>query len=201
MNWDKAANYNREVSFQGRLDKVLERQKIKIRDNNIKLTGTPEDVLVIKRKTTENGDLISKVIEDQKLINCIFPVLKNVPIRQITQEFEKGYKLTALVAAHGEGDKQGQGKKTDNQTVLNLVVPLDAGINIGDTIIRVFVQDNINSCSVMIFEVIELLADFSNNAPLTTTARIALSNDPVDLNKPSYQLIMAMAKRRLAANY
>jgi hypothetical protein len=78
---------------------------------------------------------------------------------------------------------------------------MDANINMGDQIIRVMVQDTINSCSVMVFDVIELLADFSNNSPLGIKARVALSTQPVDLTKPAYKMIMAMAKRRLEANY
>ena len=50
MNWSDSCNYDREVSWQGRLDKTLERQKRKLNDNRIKHTGIPEDVLVIKRK-------------------------------------------------------------------------------------------------------------------------------------------------------
>lgn len=201
MNWENAANYNREVSFQGRLDKVLERQKRKLRDNLVKLTGTPEDVLVIKRKTTVNGDLISKVITDQKLINCIFPVLKEVPIRKVTQEFEGGYSLTALVAAHGNGSEKGQRDPTKGLTTMDVIVPFDADIDVNDTIVRVFVQEEIQASTIMVFEVIDLLSDFSNNAPLSMTARVAISTDPIDLNKPSYQLIMTLARRRLAAHY
>lgn len=203
MNWENAANYEREVSFQGRLDKVLERQKIKLRDNRIKLTGTPEDVLVINRKATVNGDLISKVITDQKLVNCIFPVLKEVPIRKVTQEFEEGYKMTALVSAQGNSSTNGLQKQyTKGLTVFDVVLPFDSKIDIGDTIVRVFVQsEDLQASTIMLFEVIDIVADFSNNAPLTTTAKVAISSDPVDLNKPSYQLIMILAKRRLEANY
>lgn len=201
MNWDNVCNRDREVSFQGRLDKVLERQKIHLRDNLIKLTGTPEDVLVVKRKTTVNGDLISKTIIDQKIVNCIFPVLKNVPIRKVTQEFEGGYKMTALVASYGNGSEKGQGEVTKDLTTLSAIVPLDAAIDKDDTIIRVFVQEEKQASSIMIFEVVDLLADFSNNAPLTATIKLAISTDPVDLNKPSYQLIQTLARRRLEANY
>lgn len=201
MNWENAANYNREVSFQGRLDKVLERQKIKLHDNSIRLTGIPEDVLVIKRKTTINGDTISKVITDQKLVNCIFPVLKDLPVRKVTKEFENGYTLTSLVSAHGEGGAKGQSKDTKDITTIDVLVPLDSNIDVDDTFIRVFVQETVKTSTVMVFNVVEVMSDFSNNAPLNLKVRLAISTDPIDLNKPSYQLITALAKRRLAANY
>lgn len=201
MDWENCCNYKREVSFQGRLDKTLERQKIKLRDNLIKLTGTPEDVLVVKRKTTINGDLISKVITDQKIVNCIFPILKDVPIRKVTKEFEDGYTLTSLVSAYGDGSEKGQKESTKGITTFDIIVPFDSDIDIGDTLIRVFVQESVKASTVMVFEVLEILSDFSNNAPLTTKVRVAISNDPIDLSKPSYKLIMALSKRRLAANY
>lgn len=201
MDWENCCNYKREVSFQGRLDKTLERQKIKLRDNLIKLTGTPEDVLVVKRKTTVNGDLISKVITDQKITNCIFPILKDVPIRKVTKEFEDGYTLTSLVSAYGDGSEKGQKESTKGITTFDVIVPFDSDIDIGDTIIRVFVQESVKASTVMVFEVLEILSDLSNNAPLTTKVRVAISNDPIDLSKPSYKLIMALSKRRLAANY
>lgn len=201
MDWENCCNYKREVSFQGRLDKTLEKQKIKLRDNLIKLTGTPEDVLVVKRKTTVNGDLISKVITDQKITNCIFPILKDVPIRKVTKEFEDGYTLTSLVSAYGDGSEKGQKESTKGITTFDVIVPFDSDIDIGDTIIRVFVQESVRASTVMVFEVLEILSDLSNNAPLTTKVRVAISNDPIDLSKPSYKLIMALSKRRLAANY
>jgi hypothetical protein len=201
MDWENCCNYKREVSFQGRLDKTLERQKIKLRDNLIKLTGTPEDVLVVKRKTTINGDLISKVITDQKIVNCIFPILKDVPIRKVTKEFEDGYTLTSLVSAYGDGSEKGQKESTKGITTFDIIVPFDSDIDIGDTLIRVFVQESVKASTVMVFEVLEILSDLSNNAPLTTKVRVAISNDPIDLSKPSYKLIMALSKRRVAANY
>lgn len=200
MNWENAVNYTREVSFQGRLDKVLEKQKIKLHDNSIRLTGVPEDVLVIKRKTTINGDTISKVITDQKLVNCIFPVLKDLPVRRITKEFESGYTLTSLVAAHGEGGNKGA-KDTKDITTIDVLVPLDSNIDIDDTLIRVFVQEDVKASTVMVFNVVDIVSDFSNNAPLNLKIKVSVSTEPVDLNKPSYQLIIALAKRRLAANY
>lgn len=200
MNWEKAINVKREVSFQGRLDKILERQKIKLNDNLIKLTGTPEDVIVIKKKTTQNGDIISKVIVDQKLINIIFPPLKDVPVRRITTEFEKGYKLVSLISSYGEGSDKGLGKNQKDLTSIDITVPLDSDLNVGDEIIRVFVQENLVS-SIMVFDVLEITADMSNNAPLNLKAKIALSTEPIDMNKPTWQLITALSKRRLAANY
>lgn len=201
MDWSNSCNYEREVSWQGRLDKTLERQKRKLNDNRIKHTGIPEDVLVIKRKNTVNGDKISKVIVDQKLVNIIFPVLKDIPIRKVSREFGKGYTLTALINAHGEGSEKGQGQEQKDLTTIDVLAPIDSDLEVEDTIVRVFVNEQVKTSTVIVFTVREVLADMSNNAPLNLKAKLSIDTEPIDLNKPSYQMIVALAKRRLAANY
>ncbi len=201
MDWSDSCNYDREVSWQGRLDKTLERQKRKLNDNRIKHTGIPEDVLVIKRKNTINGDKISKVIVDQKLINIIFPVLKDIPVRQVSREFGNGYTLTALVNSHGEGSGKGQGTEQKDLTTIDVYAPIDSNLEVEDTIVRVFVNEQVKTSTVIVFTVRDVLADMSNNAPLNLKAKLSIDTEPIDLNKPSYQMIVALAKRRLAANY
>ena len=201
MNWENACNRDRQVSFQGRLDKVLEKQKIRLRDNLIKLTGTPEDVLIMHEKTTSDGDPVSTVIKGNKVVNCIFPQLKNVPIRKVTTEFGEGYTLTNLVASQGEGSEKGQGQQQKELTTVEVIFPLDADINKGDKVVRVFVQENVQANTIMVFDVIEILGDFSNNRALTMTARLALSTKPIDVTKPIYKLINVMAERRAAVSY
>lgn len=201
MNWDSACNYDREVSFQGRLDKTLERQKRKLNDNRIMLAGVPEDVIVCKEKRTKNGDKISRVIVDQKLVNIIFPVLKDLPVRKISTEFEKGYTLTSLVSAHGEGSEKGQGKPEKNLTQFDVLVPFYTDIDVDDIVVRVFVQEEVQHSTVMTFKVVETLSDYSNNAPLNLKLRLAIMTEPLDMTKEVWQLIVALSKRRLAAKY
>lgn len=201
MNWDNVANYDREVSWQGRLDKTLERQKRKLNDNKIRLTGVPEDVLVIKTKRTKNSDKISDVIVDASLINLIMPVLKDIPVRQVMREFSKGYTLECLPNSYGEGSEKGQGAEQKELTTYTVYAPYDSKLTVDDKIIRVFVDEQVQTSTVIVFNVVEVLSDFSNNASLNLKAKIAISTEPIDLTKPSYQLIQAMAKRRLAANY
>lgn len=201
MNWDNVTNYDRQVSYQARLDKVVERQKIKLRDNMIKLTGTPEDVLIIHRKKTVTGDDVSAVIKENKIVNCIFPILKDVPIRKVTTEFGQGYTLTNIVSAYGDGSEKGLGKDQKDITTLDVTFPVSADINTGDILVRVFVQETVQQNTVMVFDVIDTMASFSNNVALTMTAKLALSTRPIDLNKPLYKLICRMAERRVAVNY
>ena len=201
MNWENACNRDRQVSFQGRLDKILEKQKIRLRDNLIKITGTPEDVLVMYEKTTSDGDPVSTVIKENKVVNCIFPQLKRVPLRKVTTEFGEGYTLTNLVASMGEGSEKGQGAQQKELTTVEVEFPLDADINVGDKIVRVFVQENVRANTIMVFDVIDTFGDFSNNRALTMTAKLALSTKPVDVTKPIYKLISVMAERRAEVGY
>lgn len=201
MNWEKSSNYNRQCSYQARLDKVVERQKIRLRDNLIQITGIPEDVLIIHKKTTSTGDDASTVIKGNKIVNCIFPPLKDVPIRKVVTEFGEGYILTNIVSSYGEGNEKGVGKEQKDITTIDVTFPVGADINVGDMLVRVFVQETVQQNTVMVFDVIDIMASFSNNVALTMKAKVALSTRPIDLNKPLYKLICRMAERRVAVNY
>ena len=201
MNWDNCVNDIRMVTFQGRLDKTLEDQKRRLHDNAIKLEGTPEDIIVVKTTRTEDGDPITDVVTSHKVVNVKFPILKDIPIRRITKEFEKGYKINALVSAYGEGADKGLGKEQKDLTTMIIEAPFDSNIDVDDRLVRVFVQKDTNSSTCMIFDVIDMLSDFSNNAPLTIKLVISLSTRKVDFDKPLYKLIKATAERRAILGY
>lgn len=197
-------NRDRVVYWQARLDKKTEKARRRIRDSNLKNVSTPEDVIVIREKTNEEGDIKETIISEFKVCNVLFPVLKDIPIKKVSNEFEDGYTITSLVAANGDKDDQKTGVNS-----IDLVVPLDADINRGDNIVRVFVgneQDQASSSTVMIFKVAELKADMSNNAPLAMKATVVLSSEAFDAldaeTRPKFvKTVKLMAKRRLAAGY
>ena len=136
-----------------------------------------------------------------QIINIIFPVLKDIPVRQVSREFGNGYTLTALVNSHGEGSGKGQGTEQKDLTTIDVYAPIDSNLEVEDTIVRVFVNEQVKTSTVIVFTVRDVLADMSNNAPLNLKAKLSIDTEPIDLNKPSYQMIVALAKRRLAANY
>lgn len=197
-------NRDRVVYWQARLDKKTETARRMIRDSNLKNVSTPEDVLVIREKVNEEGDVKETVVHEFKVCNILFPVLKDIPVKKVSNEFEDGYTITSLVAANGDKDEQ---KTAVNGIDIN--VPLDADINRGDNIVRVFVgneQDQASSATVMVFKVTELKADMSNNAPLAMKATIVLSSEAFDAmdaeSRPKFvKTVKLMAKRRLAAGY
>ena len=201
MNWDNCVNDIRMVTYQGRLDKTLESQRQRLHDNAIKLEGTPEDVIVVKTTRTEDGDPITDQVTSHKVVNMKFPILKDIPVRKVTKTFDKGYKINALVSAFGEGADKGLGKEQKDLTTYQVDVPIDSEIDVDDRIVRVFVQKDTNASTCMIFDVLEVLSDFSNNAPLTLKLVIALATRPVDFNKPLYKLIKATAERRAILGY
>lgn len=201
MNWDNCVNDIRMVTYQGRLDKTLESQRQRLHDNAIKLEGTPEDVIVVKTTRTEDGDPMTDQVTSHKVVNMKFPILKDIPVRKVTKTFEKGYKINALVSAYGEGADKGLGKEQKDLTTYQVDVPIDSEIDVDDRIVRVFVQKDANASTCMIFDVLEVLSDFSNNAPLTLKLVIAIATRPVDFNKPLYKLIKATAERRAILGY
>lgn len=201
MNWDNCVNDIRMVTYQGRLDKTLESQRQRLHDNAIKLEGIPEDVIVVKTTRTEDGDPMTDQVTAHKVVNMKFPILKDIPVRKVTKTFEKGYKINALVSAYGEGADKGLGKEQKDLTTYQVDVPIDSEIDVDDRIVRVFVQKDANASTCMIFDVLEVLSDFSNNAPLTLKLVIAVATRPVDFNKPLYKLIKATAERRAILGY
>ena len=200
MNWDKAAQYDRTVFFQGRLDKKLESQKIKLHDNLISLAGRPEDVIILADRKDSNGVSTSKIVKAHIVTNVIFPVLKEVPVRRVSQEFDSGYTIDNLVSAYGSGDEKGHGEDQKDLTTIILRAPLKSEIAVGNKLVKVMVQEGkVNT--VMVFDVLEVLADFSDNSPLSMSFRVALSSEPIDPSKSLYQMIMSLAERRNKVGY
>lgn len=197
-------NRDRVVYWQGRLDKKTESARRAITDSNLKNVGTPEDVIVLREKLNDEGDAKETIISEFKVVNMLFPPLKDIPVKKVSNEFEDGYTITSLVAANGDAENQ----KTPTNSI-QVVVPVGASINRGDHIVRVFVsneQDMTSSSTVMIFKVTELTATMSNNAPLSMKATVVLSSEAFDAmdeeTRPKFvKTVKLMAKRRLAAGY
>lgn len=202
MNWNNVSQRDRQVFYQGRLDKKLENQKIQLRDNLIRLTGTPEDILVISKKVDSNLTTKSTIVKAHIVTNVVFPPLKDVPVRKVKQDFGSGYVLTNIVSSYGEGSEQGSGQGNPQQdlTTLTIQLPLESDIEKDNKIIKVFIQENkVNT--IMVFDVLEVLSSYSNNSPLTLSAKVALSTDPIDPEKKIYKMITTLADRRITAGY
>ena len=184
MNWEKAVNRDREVSYQARLNKKLESKVAYLSDNAILNNGKPEDVLLVKEVKNVNGTTISTVTSGHIVTNFIMPVLKNIPIQKIKGKGK--YALTSLIAAHGEGEDSG--KKDNEVTTFEARVPLSSDIEIGNKVIKVFVQEGVLN-TVMVFDVVNVLADYSDNAPISMKVVMSLSTKPIDVNKDIYQKV------------
>lgn len=200
FDWSKESDRaSRQTFFQGRLDKKLEGQKIKLRDNAIINTGTPEDILIVDKHIGDEGDTISEVVKAHIVTNVIFPPLKDLPIDLVTREFESGYFITNIVSSYGKGNEKGNEPQKEVSTI-DIQLPLSAKITRDDRIIKVFVNEGKLS-SIMVFDVIDLMGTFSNNSALAITAKVALTTEPIDLSKKVYQMCKSLAERRLSAGY
>lgn len=200
FDWSKESQRaSRQTFFQGRLDKKLEAQKIKLRNNLIRNSGTPEDILIIDKKLGDDQDTASEVLKAHIVSNIIFPPLKDIPIDLVTKEYEDGYVLTNIISSYGKGKPEGNDQQKDLSTI-TIQLPTDCKITRDDRIVKVFVSGESLS-SVMVFDVIDLMGTFSNNAALAISAKIALTADPPDLNKKVYQMCKTLAERRIKAGY
>lgn len=197
MDWSNAVQRDRIVSYQARLNKKLESKIISMSDSAILNIGTPEDILLIEEVKDVNGDKISTISKGHIVTNVIFPVLKNIPVEIV--EGKGTYALTSIVSAMGEGTDSGKEDKEDLTTV-TVRLPLSANVKRGNKLVRVFVQEGkVNT--IMVFDVINLLADYSTNAPIAVNAVLSLSKDTINASKEIYQKIIALANRRIAVGY
>lgn len=195
-------NKNRVVYFQGRIDKKLENIKRKINDDLIKLNSTPEDIILLRIKTNEEGDPTSYVIKEIKIGNIIFPKISSLSIKKISKEFhdsnEDGYVINQLVESFGKSNDQ----KDKNFSGLEIQVPYDLNIDIGDVIVRVFV-DSPKMSTVVLYKVNNLLADFSNNSVLSIKAVISILSENINIldSKEFKDTVIDLSKRRLSVGY
>lgn len=199
MDWTHACNRDRVVYFQGRLDKKLENQKKTLNDNLVRLSGTPEDIIIMKEVTDDNGQVLSTVVNAHIVSNVVMPVFKDIPIRRVKKDYD-GYSICALVSAYGAGANDPNGKPQEKLTTFEATVPLSSNIDVGDRLIKVMVQDS-GVSTVMVFDVLEMKSDFSNNSALNCKMVFAQTTRDIDVSKPLYQMITALANRRVKAGY
>ena len=162
-----------------------ERQKRRLTDNLIELAGNPTDCIRIHYKYNDEGDIESRIIENATVESVIFPPLKDVPYRKLTKE-KNSYKITSLVniAAEGEASEK-----------FTLTFTHASGLSVGDLIVRVFLDPDVEKPIILVLMVKEVLGTFGHQMLLTTKCNATL--DMETLPEETEQVIGQMAERRL----
>lgn len=189
--------------FQGKLDKIQERIKRKINDNNIRLNSTPIDVIAISvsRDDVTLKDHIDNemrfTINSHNVIPLVFPALVDVPYTEYDgSKDDKYYNNKVLIRTeYGEGD----GKEQKDLSQVDVYAPVRSPIKKGDFVVRCFIDDPY--INVVMFEVKESLGTFSENALLSKKLHLAVSTINIPENSTILGYIKSIAKSRVAAKY
>ena len=176
------------TTFQARLDAVHSRIARKVIDNSLRLSGSPTDVLLIRRIANKEGDVLSYVVRDHLIVPVVWPSLKDVPYRSLVNQNGSFY-LTSLVNEFDESE-------TKNYEVS---IPHKYHVEVGNLLFRVFLDDDYEYPAVIGLEVSETLGDFTLNMLVQSKYRCTLytENLPVELTT----IIAGFVESRIAVGY
>lgn len=172
--------------FQNRLAMKQEIIKRKLLDNAVELSGSPLDCIRIRCKRDDEGDVLTRVIEKADIVSVDFQMLKDIPYRKIKNEFDDGskniYRITSLVSQPETEDYE-------------IRIPHKFDVDIDDVIIRVFIDPDVESVSVLCLQVLESLGTFGTQMLISTKYKCAIYSDPIP--DKVMDVVKAMAQRRL----
>lgn len=171
-------------SFQQRLAMKHDLMRRKLIDNTISLTGDATDCIRIKSIKNDEGDKTSRIIQDVDIISVIFPVLKDIPYRNLKKE-SNGYTITSLVSS------------AEKDFVTNYIIntPHYNKIDVEDLIVRVLQDPEVNYPIVYALEVIENLGTFGGQMLIQHSFNTCLYNQ--ELPQEIVDAIADVAVRRL----
>ena len=171
--------------FQNRLSMKLEPMKRKLLDNMVSLAGSATDCIRVTPITNDEGDLDYSDVKEATIDSIIFPPLPELPFRRIFKDEKVGYAISQVDLASDELLSQ----------AFELVLPYESNINVGDLIIRVFLDPNNIGPTVLVLVVRELKGVFGANMLLKTRVNCTLFTE--QLRPEALEVISEMAKRRL----
>lgn len=171
-------------SWQQRLAMKQDIMKRKLLDNSITMIGDATDCIRIKTIKNDEGDITSRKIKDIDLVSVIFPVLKEIPYRQM-EKTDDGYRITSLVTS------------AETDFVNNFIIqsPHYDRIDIDDLIVRVLQDPEVDYPIVYALQVIESLGTFGGQMLIQHSFNTCLYNQ--DLPQDIVDAIGDVATRRL----
>jgi|LSQA01.1.fsa_nt_gi hypothetical protein len=176
------------TTFQSRLGTVHDNIRRKAINNSLRLISIPTEVLRFKNTKNQEGDVITRVIEEASLIHVVFQKIENVPIRLLEKNGEK-FVLTSLINAFAD----------ENAKQQYLVTAVEQ-LTIGDILCRVFLPTSVNNKpTVLLLEVVEVLGTIGTHSLITCNYQTTLLTQ--DLNQEMIDVIADFAVRRKRINY
>jgi hypothetical protein len=156
-------------TLQSRLAMIQDGSRRKLIDNQLRLIASAIDCIRIRRRKTYEGDDKSLIVEMADVIAVVFPPMNDVPVRKVVVDPQTHkWQLTALVSAF-EDDSQ--------EKFYSLSIPYNFNINVGDLIFRIFLDEDINSNSVVPIEITELLGTFGGQKMIMMKCKGVIPTD------------------------
>jgi len=129
-------------TFQSRLAAKMNRMAQRLSDNMISLLGTVTDVIRVKAKKNNMGDLISRTVDEIDIIEIIFPALKEVPMWRLS------------------GTRQSQDIHTAEIQPFKAFAPISARVDQDDIIIKFFENPLNDDPLILYLQVKDVLGTF-----------------------------------------
>lgn len=169
-------------SIQSRLGKFHDPIRRKLIDNLISYTGQATDCIKIRLTQTLQGDIETRTIESVDVASIIFPPLTDVPYRRLLKGADVAFKLETLPAV------------TD-LFPFQIQAPAANGIYIGDLIVRIFKDPEVQNPYVMVLEVKEPLGTFAVHSMVWSKFNCTFYSE--NLPDEILETIVSFAERRL----
>lgn len=166
------------TTYQSRLASRLNAISQKLTDNQIRLTGVATDCIKISASLTDQGDIITRKVEDIDVVSIIFPPLKDIPLKKVKTD---------------TGQETVVPYTFDIQS-LEVYAPLTAKLDQDDLLVKFY--ENIAGYDpyIAIFQVKEMLGTFGARSIIYH--KLQLSNYDTVLPTQIIEWSIDMARRR-----
>lgn len=174
-------------TFQARMGAKQDIIRRKVIGNTLSLIGDPTDIIRIKTKKNDEGDILSSLIIKADIIPVVFPAMKDIPFRWIEKaDGTMAYSISSLINIADEEEQK------KNFTVN---VPYGTQFDIDDLLIRVMLDPDVARPTVITLKVAEQLGDFGHGMMILTKYNCVPYTEKIE--QETVDVIVELAKRRL----
>lgn len=180
-------------TLQSRLAMKQDSLKRKIIDgSNLLLVSNPIDCIRVRKRKDYRDDSKTWICEKVDVIPVVFPALTEVPFMKVEPDKEHGnrWKLTSLVDSFEDGSQE---------KYYTVQVAYNSDVKTGDTIFRIFLDENQNVSAIVPMEVKNLLGDFGGMKIIMQKCQCTIPVEPVP--QDIVDVVQKMAERRATVAY
>lgn len=161
------SNRMRNTTYQGRMGVKLDKIKTKLLDNQLRLYSHPTDMIRIQATRDERSqDLISRTIQSAEVLPIILPVMKDIPLREFSQESNKSVLIPALYPIN-------------DKSYFEIYTPLETQLDMDDLLFRIiYIANNVNPYC-MCLQVKEILSTIAYSTVLYNKYNVTFYDEKI----------------------